>query len=48
MGLLIYIHHLAIFSYLLAEIVEFYAYKVHLAKKGGLACLEFKPKPGRR
>lgn len=43
-----YIHHLAIFFYLLVEIVELYAYKVHIAKKGGLACLEFKPQPGGR
>lgn len=43
-----YIHHLAIFFYLLVEIVELYAYKVHIAKKGGLACLEFKPEPGRK
>lgn len=43
-----YIHHLAIFFYLLAEIVELYAYRVHIAKKGGLACLEYKRQPGRR
>lgn len=32
----------------LAEIVELYAYRVHIAKKGGLACLEYKRQPGRR
>lgn len=42
------LYHLAIFFYLLAEIVELYAYRVHIAKKGGLACLEYKRQPGRR